>query len=71
MCGDPLALQIKGHTKTQKAPSDIFRLLFPSLKILLTPLYSINKIIMASSVEPPLRPCALAGEKIMKEIRVI
>ena len=44
MRGDPLALQIKCHTKTQKAPSDIFRLLFPSLKILLTPLYSINKM---------------------------
>ena len=44
MRGDPLALQIKGHTKTQRAQSDIFRSLFPSLKILLTPLYSIIKI---------------------------
>jgi len=40
MRGDPSAPQIKGHTKTQRAPSDIFRLRFPSLKILLTPLYS-------------------------------
>jgi hypothetical protein len=71
MCGDPLAHQIKGHTKTQRAPSDIFRLLFPSLKILMTPLYSVNKIKMASSVEPSLRSCALAGGKIMKEIRAI
>ncbi len=71
MCGDPLALQSKCHTKTQRAPSDIFRLLFPSLKILLTPLYSIIKIIMASSVEPYLRSCALAREKIMKEIRAV
>jgi len=71
MRGDPLALQIKCHTKTQRAPSDIFRLLFPSLKIFLTPLYSINKIIMESSVEPSLRSYALAGEKIMKEIRAV
>ena len=42
MRGEPLALPIKGRTKTQRAPSDILRLLFPSLKILLTPLYSIN-----------------------------
>jgi hypothetical protein len=59
MRGDPLALQIKGHTTTQRAPSDIFKLLFPSLKILLTPLYSINKIMMASSVEPSLRTLRL------------
>jgi hypothetical protein len=71
MRGDQLALQIKGRTKTQRAPSDIFKLLFPSLKILLTPLYSINKIIMGSSVEPYLRSCASAGEKIIKEIRVV
>ena len=71
MRGGQLALQIKVHTKTQRAPSDIFRLLFPSLKILLTPLYSIIKIIMASSVEPSLSSCALAGEKFMKEIRAI
>ena len=42
MRGDLLALQLKCHAKAQKAPSDIFRLLFPSLKILLTPLYSIR-----------------------------
>jgi len=29
MRGNPSTLQIKGHTKTQKAPSDIFRRLFP------------------------------------------
>ena len=61
MRGDPLSLQIKCHTKTQKAPGDIFRLLFPSLEILFTPRYLINKIIMGSSVEPSLRSCALAG----------
>jgi len=59
MRGGQLALQIKGHTKTQRAPSGIFKLLFPSLKILLTLLYSINKIIMGSSVEPSLRPLRL------------
>jgi hypothetical protein len=69
MRGDPLALQIKGHTKTQRAPSDIFRLLSPSLKILLTPLYWINNDgIFVGTV---LRSCASAGEKIMKEIRAI
>ena len=71
MRGDPLALQIKCHTKTQKAPSDIFRLLFPSLKILLTPLYSIKKTIMGWWVEPYLHSCASAGEKIMREIRAV
>ncbi len=71
MRGDPLTLQPKCHAKAQRAPSDIFRLLFPSLKILLTPLYSINKIIMGSSVKPSLRSCALAGENIMKEIRAV
>jgi len=59
MRGDPLSLQIKCHTKTQKAPSDIFGSLFPSLKILLTPLYSMNKIIMGFSVEPSLRSLRL------------
>ena len=63
MRGDPLALQLKCHAKAQRAPSDIFRLLFPSLKILLAPLYSINKIIMGSSVEPSLRPLRLGGGK--------
>jgi hypothetical protein len=63
MRGYQLALQIKCHTKTQRAPSGIFKLLFPSLKILLTPLYSINKIIMGSSVEPSLRPLRLGGGK--------
>ena len=71
MHGDQLSLQPKCHANAQKAPSDIFRLLFPSLKILLTSLYSINKIIVGSSAEPSLRSCALAGEKIMKEIRPI
>ena len=71
MCGDQSALQPKCHAKAQRAPSDIFRLLFRSLKILLTPLYSVNKIVMGSSVEPSLRSCALAGEKIMKEIRAV
>jgi len=71
MRGDPLALQAQSHSKAQRVPSDIFRLQFPSLKILLTPLYSIIKIIMASSVEPYLRSCALAGGKIIKEIRAI
>jgi hypothetical protein len=71
MYGDQIARQLKCHAGARRAPSDIFRLLFSSLKILLTPLYSINKIMMGSSVEPSLRPCALAGEKIMKEIRAI
>jgi len=71
MRGDPSAPQIKGHTKTQRAPSDNFKRLFPSLKILLTPLYSINKMIMGFSVEPSLRSCALAGGKIMKEIKAV
>ena len=62
MCGDPLALQIEGHTKMQRPPSDIFRLLFPFRKILLTPLYSINEIIMGSLLEPSLRSCALEGK---------
>jgi hypothetical protein len=63
MRGDPLALQIKGHTKTQRAPSDIFRLPFPSLKIRLAPLYSIKKIIMESSMEPSLPPLRLGEGK--------
>jgi hypothetical protein len=71
MRGDPLALQAQCHARTQRAPSDIFRMLFPSLKILLAPLYSINKIIMGSSAKPSLRSCALAGEKIMKENRAV
>jgi len=40
MRGHQSALQAKCHAREQRAPSDIFRLLFPSLKILLTPLYS-------------------------------
>ena len=71
MGGDPLALQLKCHAKAQRAPSDIFRLLFPSHKILLSPLYSIIKMKMGSSVKASLFSCALAGEKIMKEIRAI
>jgi hypothetical protein len=68
MRGDPLALQIKCHAKAQKASSDIFRLPFPSLKILLSPLYSISKTIMGSSVEPSLRSCSLAGEKLWRRL---
>jgi hypothetical protein len=63
MYGDQIARQLKCHAKAQRAPSDIFRLLFPSLKILLTTLYSINKIIVGSSVEPSLPSCALPGGK--------
>ena len=68
MRGEQLALQIKCHTKTPRSPSDIFRLQFPSLKILLTPLYWINKMIMGSSVEPSLRSCALADVLSDKKI---
>jgi len=68
MRGEQLALQIKGHTKTPRSPSDIFRLPFPSLKILLTPLYWINKMIMGSSVDPSLRSCALADVLSDKKI---
>ena len=57
--------------KAQRAPKEIFRLLLSFLDIFLTPLYSIIKIIMGSSVEPSLRSCASAGEKIRKEIRAI
>ena len=64
MRGDPLALHIKGHTKTQRELRDIFRLVFPSLKILLTPMYSVTKTLMGSSVEPSLRSYVLAGEKL-------
>ena len=34
MCGDPLALQPKCHAKTQRAPSDIFRLLLKSQSVI-------------------------------------
>jgi hypothetical protein len=67
MHGVQLALQAQCHTKMQRAPNDIFRLRFPFLKIFLTLLYSIKKTIMGSSVEPSLRSCALAGEKIIVE----
>jgi hypothetical protein len=45
MRGDPLALQIKCHSKTPRARGDIFRLQFPPLKILLAPPDVIHKII--------------------------
>jgi len=68
MRGDPSALQIKGHTKTQRAPSDIIIRRFPFLKILLGPPYSINKIIMGSWVKPSLRSSGLAGKKLWSRL---
>jgi len=63
MRGDPLALQIKGHTKTQRAPSKIFRLIFPFLKIFLSLLYSIKRTILESSAEPSLNSLPLGVRK--------
>ena len=59
MRGDPLALQAQSHSKVQRVPREIFRLLLPFLDIFLTPSHSIRKTIKGFPAKPPLRPLRL------------
>jgi predicted DNA-binding transcriptional regulator YafY len=73
MRGDLLALQAQSHSKAQRAPREIFRLLLSFLDIFLTPSHSIRKTIKGFSAKPPLRPLRLCvrNEKIWHESQKI